>query len=557
MIKIEERIPQKIPGLTSLFISFIYNKDTINNILEIIKEHNVYSYNKTTYEWELPIIELSYLIEHLKYIDDIELKLLECNTNDKKVITKVNYKLQPFKHQLEAIEYGLKKDSWLLLDKPGLGKTSSIIHLAEELKEQRNLEHCLVICGVNTLKTNWQEEIAKHSNLSCKILGKKVNSKGTVTYESVEKRAEQLANKIDEFFIITNIETFRSDTIVTAFKNSINNIDMIVVDECHTIKNPNSRQGKNLLKLTNSKYKIGLTGTLLLNDPLDAYVPLKWIGEEKSNLTTFKQFYCNFVDKQIVGFKNINVLKEQINNCSLRRTKELLNLPPKTLIDEIVDMSDEHKKLYNDVKKGIKESVDKVKINNESLRAMLIRLRQATACPSLLTSQPVTSSKVDRAVDLAEQIISNGDKVVIFSTFKETVNILNERLKKYNPIILTGDVKDSYVFEMKEKFQNDENYKLLIATWQKMGTGVTLNAASYLIFIDTPYTYGVYEQCCDRIHRIGSKKPVFIYNLICKDTADELVQKILARKEAIGDYIIDDVLTENSMEILSRYIQDL
>ena len=137
------------------------------------------------------------------------------------------------------------------------------------------------------------------------------------------------------------------------------------------------------------------------------------------------------------------------------------------------------------------------------------------------------------------------------------MNILNERLKKYNPIILTGDVKDSYVFEMKEKFQNDENYKLLIATWQKMGTGVTLNAASYLIFIDTPYTYGVYEQCCDRIHRIGSKKPVFIYNLICKDTADELVQKILARKEAIGDYIIDDVLTENSMEILSRYIQDL
>ena len=126
MIKIEERILQKIPGLTSLFISFVYNKDTINNILEIIKEHNVYSYNKTTYEWELPIIELSYLIEHLKYIDDIELKLLECNDSDKKVITKVNYKLQPFKHQLEAIEYGLKKDSWLLLDKPGLGKTSSI-----------------------------------------------------------------------------------------------------------------------------------------------------------------------------------------------------------------------------------------------------------------------------------------------------------------------------------------------------------------------------------------------------------------------------------------------
>ena len=99
--------------------------------------------------------------------------------------------------------------------------------------------------------------------------------------------------------------------------------------------------------------------------------------------------------------------------------------------------------------------------------------------------------------------------------------------------------------------------KVMLCTHQKMGTGVTLTAASYAIFIDQPWTSGAYEQACDRIHRIGSERPVFIYNLICNDTFDTRVHDIVESKEAIGDYIIDNKLAAQSMEILKQWILDL
>ena len=105
-----------------------------------------------------------------------------------------------------------------------------------------------------------------------------------------------------------NIETIRSDDIVRALKTGPNKFGMIVVDEVHKCKNKNSAQGHNLLKIS-ADYTIGLSGTLILNNPLDAYVPLKWVGAEKSNLTNFKGTYCvfgGFGGHQITGYKNLD-----------------------------------------------------------------------------------------------------------------------------------------------------------------------------------------------------------------------------------------------------------
>ena len=96
-----------------------------------------------------------------------------------------------------------------------------------------------------------------------------------------------------------------------------------------------------------------------------------------------------------------------------------------------------------------------------------------------------------------------------------------------------------------------------MATWQKGGTGITLTAANNVIFIDTPWTQGVFTQSQDRIHRIGSKNPVFIYHLITKDTIDERVREIVSDKGAIADYIIDDEITEAGLNSLRKYITEL
>ena len=416
-----------------------------------------------------------------------------------------------------------------------------------------------MMCGLNTLKTNWKKEITKHSDESVRILGEKVNSKGNITYTSIPERANELLNPIDDFFIITNIETFRDDKVVEAFKNSKNVIDMIVVDEVHRCKSKVSQQGKNLLKLK-AKYKVALTGTLLLNNPLDCYVPLVWTENDHSTLTNFKNQYCTFGGfggHEVVGFHDLDILKDELDNCSLRRTKDLLDLPPKNIIYEYIDMEDSHKKFYDAIKKGVKEEADKIELKASNLLALVTRLRQASVCPSILTTQQIQSSKIKRCVELTEDILSNNDKVVIMSTFKESAYEVAKLLQKYNPLVCTGDSSEAYINNAVDEFQNNPDRKIMIATWQKMGTGITLTAARYMIHLDTAWTYALFDQTNDRIYRIGQDKPVFIYSLVCHDTIDERVKDILETKKSMADFILDDKVDDQSMAILKEYIQDL
>ena len=556
MIHIIERPTSKVPGITSIFISFDYKPEIVADI----KSLPCFNFSKRTKLWEVPIRYLSNVLDMLCIYDDITLDLCDINISEDIKYTLMNYKTKPFPYQEEGIQFGLNHDKWLLLDVPGLGKTLQLIYLAQELKEKRGLEHCLVICGINTLKTNWEKEIHKHSDLSCTILGKSVSKKGKVRFGGVAKRLEHLSNPIDEFFVITNIETIRDNKIVKAILNGPNKFDMIVLDEAHVCKNSTSQQGENLLKLNKATYRIPATGTLLLNQPLDTFVPLKWIDADRSTKTNFESYYCvkgGQFGNELVGYRNLDTLKDQLELYSLRRHKDLLDLPPKTVIEEFVDMNDDHKRFYEDVTEGILDEVDKVKLNPDIVLGMVLRLRQATACPSILTSSNVSASKIDRACELCDQIIGDGNKVVIFSTFKQTVTELETRLLKYNPLIGTGDLPDNMISDNIDKFQNNDENKVFIGTWQKCGTGFTLNKASYLIFIDTPWTDGAFQQASDRIHRIGSKNPVFIYVLVCTDSIDEKVLEIVNDKAALADFIVDDQITAKSLASLQKYIEDL
>ena len=556
MIYIQERKSSKIPGGTSLFIKFDYNKE----IVDFMKTSPVYNFNKETLEWEVPITFLAEFIDSMALVDEISIDLPEHKETKDKKFNLSEYKTKPFEYQEEGIQFGLNHNKWLLLDSPGLGKTLQLIYLAKELKERKNVEHCLIICGINTLKTNWKKEIQKHSDLSCMILGERVNTKGRTVFEGVPYRLNQLNNPIDEFFVITNVETLRDDKIVKALNKGKNKFDMIIFDEIHTCKSPTSQQGKNLLKLKSAKYKIGATGTLLMNDPLDTFMPLKWIGAETATHTNFKYYYCLFggqFGNDLIGYRNLDVLKQMLGECSLRRDKSLLNLPPKTIINETVDMSDRQRAFYDNIKAGIVDEVDKVKLRPTVVLSMAMRLRQATACPSILTSESIPSGKIDRCCDLVEQVISSGHKVVIFSTFKETLQVLENRLKQYNPLIGTGDISDEEISHNVDLFQTSDQHKVFLGTWQKCGTGLTLTAANYMIFIDTPWTNAAFEQACDRIYRIGTKDPVFIYNLITSDSVDERVLEIIEDKAALADYVIDDTITEKGMNSLRKYIEEL
>lgn len=556
MIHIEERVTSKVPGITSVFVSFDYNKE----IVDEMKQIPCYNFSKHTKEWEVPIVYLSQVIDRLTCFDDIALKCCNIELPEFKQFDLGPYKTTPFEYQLEGINYGLNNPRWLLLDPPGLGKTLQLTYLAEELYKRGEVSHCLVICGINTLKLNWKKEILKHSNLSCKILGEYTTKKGKVNYGGIDKRLEQLNSPIEEFFVITNVETLRDDRIIDSLlHNKYNKFDMMIVDEIHKCKGATSQQGSNLLKLK-AKYMIGATGTLLLNNPLDAYVPLNWIGVDHSTKSNFENYYqmkSNGIVKEFIGYRNLDTLKKQLELFSLRRPKSLLNLPEKNIIYEYIEMEDSQKTFYKQIVDGVKDEVDKIVLKPSAVLSLILRLRQVTASPSILTSKPIPSAKLDRACDLCEEIISNGEKVVIFSTFKETIAELEKRLAQYHPLIGTGDIPDDIISNNNVKFQEDDAYKLFIGTWQKCGTGLTLTAATNLIFIDTPYTDGAFQQACDRIYRIGTQKPVFIYVLITEGTVDERVKEIVEDKEAISNYILDGEITEKSLSSLQKYIQEL
>lgn len=557
MIYLKEQIPYKQPGETSFKVSFDFNRSIVDTIKQVPNS----IYHKKLQSWEIPATSLSRAITLLHNLDDIKVILLPDLQEEEKdvILNEDNYKSQPFDYQLQGIKYGLQHNKWLLLDSPGLGKTIQMIYLAQELKERGKINHCLVVCGVNSLKYNWKMEINKHSNLSVRILGERVNKKGKVKVGGIKDRLEDLKNPIEEFFTVTNIETLRDLDIVKNINNGVNKFDLIIFDECHRAKNPASAQAKGLLKLK-AEYKVALTGTILTNSPLDAYSPLKWLGLDNSTFTNFKYYYCTFggpFGTELIGYKNVDVLKDQLAKHSLRRTKDLLELPPKTIIKEYVEMDSKQATFYSNIVDGIVEQADKVHLNPANILSLTTRLRQATVCPTVLSSEDIPSAKIDRAIDLVEEIIANGSKVLIFSVFKEPLNKLMERLVDYNPVLCTGDVNDNDIEINKEKFQTDDSCKVMCATTQKLGTGVTLTAASYAIFLDVPWTAADLEQCEDRIHRIGSSKPVFIYHLITKDTIDERVNEIVEVKEAISDFIVDNKITKTSIESLKKYITDL
>jgi SNF2 family DNA or RNA helicase len=424
----------------------------------------------------------------------------------------------------------------------GLGKTNTIMWLAETLKRRGIIEHCLVICGVNTLKQNWKKEILKFGTESVRVLGERKTRTGRIYYASVAERAKELLEPIEEFFVVTNIETLRDPKIMEAFKKTKNNFGLIALDEAHKV-NRGSTQGDNFLKL-DAPYKVAATGTLITNSPLSTYTPLKWIGKEHANVGTFKSQYCEFGgfhDSQVIGYKNLGLLKDVLDSCSLRRTLDQVkeDMPGKTVTIEVVELEEEHRRFYEAIKEGVKEEADLINLKSTNLLALTTRLRQATACPSVLTSQDIPSSKVLRCKEIVEELISQGEKVVILSVFKETVSQLARALADFRPSINTGDIPDDVVSRNIDEFQNNPNELVFIGTWDKVSTGITLNAAAYMICIDTPYTYAMFSQGTDRIWRVNNTRPAFITVLVGAETIDERVMQIIETKKDLSDFLVD------------------
>lgn len=322
----------------------------------------------------------------------------------------------------------------------------------------------------------------------------------------------------------------------------------------HNCKDVTSIQGKHLLKLK-AETMISMTGTPLMNNPLDLYIHLKWLDYEKHPFYSFKQHYCIFGGYggyQIVGYKHLDQLKAQFEDIMLRRLKkEVLDLPEKIYTTEYVEMTKNQQKIYNDVYNELSEDIDKVTAAVNPL-SELIRLRQATGFTGILSSTIEESAKLDRLDELLEEIVANGGKAIVFSNWTSMTGPTYERLLKYNPAIITGETKDRVAEQ--DKFMNDDSCKVIVGTIGAMGTGLTLTAANTVIFLDEPWNRATREQAEDRAHRIGTKSNVNIIFILCKGTIDERIHDLVEQKGQMSDLLVDGKLTKQNRQNLVNFL---
>lgn len=557
MININIANSKKCNGDYSMFITFDYDQ----KIVDVIREFPSRAWDKEKKEWEVPFTKLGELITKLSDYDfDITGEFVTLEKPKAVTPNGFKFKTTPFQHQVDGFNYGLQYDRWLLGDEQGLGKTKQVIDIAVAKKLQKGYKHCLIICGVNGLKWNWLNEIHTHSDENGWILGQRYKNRKLVIGSNADKLYDLThLDAISDYFLITNVESMRDEAIVAQIAKYAKSkeIGIVAIDEVHKCKNPSSQQGKGILKVQ-PECRIAMTGTPLMNNPLDLYIILKWLGYEKHAFYAFKKHYCVFGGYggyEIMGYRNLDELREQLDSIMLRRLKkDVLDLPEKTHINEYVEMTPKQEIIYKEVTAQIRANIDQIKMANNPL-AELIRMRQATGYTGILSSTIKESAKLDRMEELVDEAVENGKKVVIFSNWTQmTLPIYNRLAVKYHGTYITGEVDSDQRAEHVKRFQEDDDCKFVVGTIGAMGTGLTLTAGTVEIFMDEPWNRANKEQAEDRCHRVGTKENVTIYTLICKGTIDERINELVEKKGQMADALVDGKIAIDKSDLLEFLI---
>jgi SNF2 family DNA or RNA helicase len=482
-----------------------------------------------------------------------------------------------FQHQLDFLKYAKNRcgAGFVLADEMGCGKSNELTNYALYRRKVDHIKHCLIICCVSSAKFSWRDDIEKHTNgqETGYILGlRKYKRKSGVKYpsDSLPKYEDLVCGHMygDKaepelpFFLLINIEAlqFRSGKaypIVDMIIRLVNSgeIGMIALDEIHKNASPKSTQGKLLLKIKektgcNAQW-IPMTGTPIVNKPTDVFTPLKLVdGHNVRSFYDWQKLFCIFGgygDHEVLGYKNIPELKKMLQKHMIRRLKEsVLDLPPKMFYTEYVENTPYQTKLYMQVMSGIVENKAAILASSNPL-AEFIRLRQVNGYPEAIdatlevdASYVKYNAKLKRLLELVDEIIERGEKLVIFSNRVGALRPIYKFLSgKYKVCCFTGTMTDEKREAHKKAFITNPDCKIMIGTIGALGTNHTLTVANNVILYDEPWNPATRDQAIDRCHRISATKPVNVYTLLSAGTIDETVHKIIEDKDCMSKYIVD------------------
>lgn len=446
-----------------------------------------------------------------------------------------NLLIEPYEYQREGIAYALDKKRCILGDEQGLGKTIEAIGL---LTATRAFP-ALVICPAS-LKINWQRELKKFGGLNSIIL----DDKNRATWQRFWEIKGRDNKPCAEVFIV-NYESLRKFFVQRIRRDgrfTLKSVDFdprkdmfrtVIIDESHKCKTSSTQQSKFVQGIAMGKeYILELTGTPVVNNNIDLIQQLNIMNrlDDFGGYTKFMARYCAGEHKSS-HLKELNFLLRKY--CFVRRLKKdvLTQLPDKTRSYLITDI--DNRKEYKEAERDIIQYL--VKYQDADDEKIQRTIRGAIMVKMGVLKQISARGKVKGAIDIIHNTIDgeNGQKLIVFCYLREVVQALKQEFK--SAVTVTGDDTPSQKQYAVDRFQNDERVRLIILNYKSGGVGLTLTAASNVLFVEYPWTYSDCAQAEDRAHRNGQKNAVNCVYLLGQDTIDEYMYKLIQTKKGISD----------------------
>jgi SWI/SNF-related matrix-associated actin-dependent regulator 1 of chromatin subfamily A len=463
--------------------------------------------------------------------------LIKDNTVKDVVIDYSKYKNRPpMEHQKESIQKLVENKKFILADDMGLGKTTSTIIAALETKAKK----ILIICPA-TLKINWKREIENYSDRPVYI-------------------AESKNFSTEHDFVIINydiIKNFHDTKKKTDSQILKSDFDLVIVDEAHYIKNAQAQRTKLINDIVKDIDRLWLlTGTPMTSRPIDYYNLLSLVDSPVAkNWMAYVIRYCAGYQFKVgprkvwnvMGSSNLEELRDRTSGTILRRLKEdVLDLPDKIITPVYLRLKS---KAYEEL---MGEYFEWYRSNPEESKSLTVQFTKLTK-----VRQVIANEKIQQTIELAENIIEQDKKVIIFCNFTDSLNQIVSHFGK-QAVKIDGSMSKIERQNSVDQFQENDKVKVFVGNIKAAGVGITLTAAEAVIMNDLSFLPSDHSQAEDRAYRIGQKNNVLVYYPLFENTIEGLIYDILiAKKQVIATVMGDNLNSADFVEEIMNKINEM